>query len=51
MEKTGINPVQLESKERVHMKNAELTRVLVEDTNEQVLKKMQLWFRKLREAC
>ncbi len=34
MEKTGINPVQLESRERVHMKNAEVIRVLVEDPDE-----------------
>jgi hypothetical protein len=32
------------------MKNGELIRVLVEDLDEEVLKRMPLWFRRLREA-
>lgn len=32
------------------MENAELIRVLVEDLDEEVLKRMPLWFRRLREA-
>ena len=32
------------------MKNGELIKVLVEDIDEEVLKRMPLWFRRLREA-
>jgi len=32
------------------MKNAELIKVLVEDLDEEILKRMPLWFRRLREA-
>ena len=32
------------------MKNGELIKVLVEDLDEEILKRMPLWFRRLREA-
>lgn len=32
------------------MKNAELRKVLAEDVDEEVLKRMPPWFRRLREA-